>query len=432
MNKNKKIVIIGGGISGLELIKLLGKKIGYKNITLIDKNLFHVWKPILHEIASGYLDANINTINFLDHAKDNNYNFKLGTLININRYKKFITYEYLNNLENKKKKIKKLNYNILIIAIGSISNDFNIPGIKKKCFFLDNIKHAMLLHKKLFNILLTFNNDKIYDIKNLIKINIVIIGGGATGIELSAEIVNLIKELKKYGYNYFDNKKINITIIEAGSKILSLLPNKISIYVYNILKKININILVNTLVTNIYEHGLKTKTNFYINADLIIWTAGIKVPDFIKHIKGLEINSINQLIIKSTLQTTLDNNIFAIGDCSSLKINNKFIPACAQSAHQMVKICCKNIISILNKTSMSVFKYIDYGTLISLSEFNTIGYLVLNIINKKIIIKGKLARFLYITLYKMHQIKIQGYNKTFLFLIVNIINKFIRPKIKIK
>ncbi|WMC18885.1 MAG: FAD-dependent oxidoreductase [Enterobacteriaceae bacterium PSpicST2] len=429
MLNKKNIVIIGGGISGLELTKLLSKKIDKKknNIILIDKNFYHIWKPMLHKIATGYLDANINTINFLDHSHYYNYKFKLGSLININKYKKIIIFKYLNN---KKEIIKKLKYNILVLALGSISNDFNIPGVKKNCFFLDNIKHAMLLHKKIFNILLNFNNNNSKD-KN-IKINIVIIGGGATGVELSTEIMNLIKELKKIKYNYFNNKKINLTIIEAGSKILSLLPNKISFYVYNKLKEIKINIITNTIVTYIYKYGIKTKTNFYINADLIIWTAGIKVNNFIKYIKGLEVNNINQLIIKSTLQTTLDKNIFAIGDCSSLKINNKIIPARAQSAHQMVKICFNNIISILNNKNMKFFKYKDYGTLISLSKFNTIGYLILNIIKKNIIIKGKLACYLYILLYKMHQIKIQGYKKTLLLIIVNIINNFIYPKIKIK
>ncbi|XZR52816.1 MAG: NAD(P)/FAD-dependent oxidoreductase [Enterobacteriaceae bacterium] len=427
---SKKIIIIGGGVSGLELTKLLGKKIGKKNsIILIDKNLNHIWKPILHEIATGYLDANLNIISFLEYSKVYNYNFILGSLINIDKYKKNIRYEFLNNINNKKI-IGKIKYDILVVALGSISNDFNIPGVKKYCYFLDNIKQAMLLHKKIFNILINFNNSENKSKFN--NINIVIVGGGATGVELSAEIINLIKKLKKYNYKYLNKKKINIIIIEAGFKILSLLPSKISFYVHNKLNEIGINILTKTIVTNVYKHGLKTKTNFYISTDLIVWAAGIKAPDFIKHIKGLEINNINQFLIKPTLQTTLDSNIFAIGDCSSLKINNKFIPARAQSAHQMVKICFTNIISIINKKPMKCFKYNDYGTLISLSEFNTIGYLIINIINKKIIIKGFLARFIYIILYKLHQTKILGYNRTLLFIIINIINKFIRHKIKIK
>ncbi|XZR53210.1 MAG: NAD(P)/FAD-dependent oxidoreductase [Enterobacteriaceae bacterium] len=426
MTTKKKIVIIGGGIGGLELTKLLSKKIGKKNkITLIDKNSYHIWKPILHQISSGYLDANMNAINFLDHSNNNNYNFKVGNLININKYKKIIKYQYINNLKKK----KKIKYDILIIALGSISNDYNIKGIKKNCFFLDNIKQALLLHKKIFNILLNFKEN----INKFNKINIVIIGGGATGIEISAEIANLIKELKKYSYKDLDIKKINIIIIESNSKILSLLPNKISFDVYNKLKKIGIIILTNTMVINAYKHGLKTNKNIYINTNLIIWAAGIKAPDCLKLINGLEINRNNQLIIKPTLQTTLDSNIFAIGDCSSLKIsNNKFVPSRAQSAHQMANLCFQNILSILNKKPLKLYKYNDYGTLISLSKFDTIGYLIIKIINKKIIIKGKIARLLYIILHKIHQIKIQGYKKGILFIIINMINKFIQPKIKIK
>ncbi|BFI91212.1 NAD(P)/FAD-dependent oxidoreductase [Enterobacterales bacterium endosymbiont of Anomoneura mori] len=423
MNK-KKIIIIGGGVSGLELAKNLGNKIGKKiNITLIDKNPHHIWKPILHEIATGYLDANINSVNYLDHAYNNNYSFILGNIININKYKKIITYKCNNNLKN----YKKISYDILVIALGSISNDFNILGVKKNCFFLDNINQALLLHKKIFNILLN-----LYENKNKI-INIVIIGGGATGIELSTEILNTIKELKKYNYNNLKNKKINIFIIEASNRILSALPIKISLNIHNKLKKLGINILNKTIVIKVYKYGIITKTNIFINANLIIWSAGIKVHNFIKKIKGLETNKINQLIIKSTLQTTLDENIFAIGDCSSLKLNNNnFVPARAQSAHQMSSICYKNILAILNKNSLKSFKYIDKGVLISLSKYNTIGYIIINKINKKIIIKGKIARFLYITLYIIHQIKILGFKKTILLNLMNVINKFIFFKIKIK
>ncbi|WMC19685.1 MAG: FAD-dependent oxidoreductase [Enterobacteriaceae bacterium PC38] len=418
--KKKNIVIIGGGISGLELTKLLSHKIKHKvNITLIDKNSYHIWKPILHEISTGYLDANTNTINFNDHAYINKYNFKLGYLININKYKKYIIYKYKKNLNYKKKKLK---YDILVISLGSISNDFNIPGVKQNCFFLDNIKQAMLLHKKIFNILLS----------NKKKKKIIIVGGGATGIELSAEIANLIKELKKYGYN-INKKIINIIIIEAGKNILSLLPPKISYNVYNKLKKIGIIIINKTIVTYVYKYGLKTNKNIFINANLIIWAAGIKAPCFIKNINGLKINKINQLLIKPTLQTTLNESIFAIGDCASLKIgNNKFVPSRAQSAHQMANLCFKNILSILNNKPLSLYKYNDYGTIISLSKFYTIGYLIIKLINKNIIIKGKIAHFIYILLHKMHQIKIQGYIKTLLIIIINIINKFIKLKIKIK
>ncbi|WMC20275.1 MAG: FAD-dependent oxidoreductase [Enterobacteriaceae bacterium PSpyr] len=415
--EKKNIIIIGGGIGGLELTKLLSNKLGYKvNITLIDKNSYHIWKPILHEISSGYLDVNTNAINFYDHAYNNNYNFKLGCLININKYKKKIIYKYI----EKKKKIKKtLKYDILVIALGSISNDFNIPGVKQNCFFLDNIKQAILLHKKIFNILL---NNKFK------KKKIIIVGGGATGIELSAEISNLIKELKKYNY-IISKKLINIIIIEAGKKILSLLPIKISLNIYNKLKEIGIIIIKNTIVTNIYKYGLKTNKNIFINANLIIWTAGIKISNFIKNIKGLKINKINQLLIKPTLQTTLDKNIFAIGDCASLKIgDNQFVPSRAQSAHQMANLCFKNILYLLNNKKLKLYKYNDYGTIISLSKFYTIGYLIIKIINKNIIIKGKIAYFIYILLHKLHHIKIQGYIKTLLITIINII----KPKIKIK
>ncbi|MGK2896818.1 MAG: NAD(P)/FAD-dependent oxidoreductase [Candidatus Makana argininalis] len=433
MNKKiKKIVIIGGGVGGLKLSTSLGRKFKKnKNIsvTLIDKNHNYLWKPLLHEVASGSIDENINSLNYLYHSKNNYFKFEIGNMIDIDRINKNVLLDKIvgndGTLISKKRIIL---YDILIISIGSTSNDFNIQGVKENCKFLDDIQQAKNINKDIINL---FN--KFYFKKKIKKnINISIIGGGATGVELSSEILNTFNEFKKYKSNNFNNNLLKITLLEAGKNILPSLHKKISYYTKKELKTIGINILTNTMVIKIDSFGLYTKDNKYIKSDMMIWTAGIKAPDFIKNISGLETNNINQIIVKNTLQTTLDDNIFAIGDCSYCVCNNGIIsPPRAQAANQMASILYKNILLIIKNKLLKNYKYKDSGTFISLSKFNAFGVLFNNFIKKNIFIKGIIARLFYISIYRIYQISIYGCINTILIIINDFINKKLRPNVKL-
>lgn len=149
------------------------------------------------------------------------------------------------------------------------------------------------------------------------KINIAIVGGGATGVELSAELYNAIEQLTSYGFEGLDKEALNVTLVEAGERILPALPIRISTAAHHELTKLGVRVLTQTMVTRADADGLNTKSAEKINADLMVWAAGIKAPDFMQQIGGLETNRINQLVVKPTLQTTLDSTIFAIGDCAS-------------------------------------------------------------------------------------------------------------------
>lgn len=425
-----KIIIVGGGVSGLKVAMKLGHKLGKKKrgkITLIDYQIGHIWKPILHKIASGSLNYHYEITNYLSHAKNNHFSFKLGKMTNINRKEKYIT---INEKYTKNKKVKikeeKIKFDILVIAIGSITNDFKIKGVLENCSFLDNQTQANNFHKKILNTLK-------YNLKNNKITKIAIIGGGLTGIEFSTEILNLIKKLEIYKFYKIKEEKILITLIESENRILPKLPIKISKIINKNLEKLGIKIKTNTKIKKIENKTIETESKEKIKFDIIIWTTGVKVSNFMKNIGGLITNQNNQLIIKKTLQTTLDNTIFAIGDCAFYKNKHgEIIPPRAQNAHQMVKICYKNIIlSLNNSKKLKKYKYKDYGYLISLSSFKTIGVINKFIIIKEIILKGKIIKLIYLSLYKIHLINIHGFIKTILIILSNIINKIIKPKIKL-
>ncbi|UDG79917.1 NAD(P)/FAD-dependent oxidoreductase [Candidatus Steffania adelgidicola] len=428
----KKILIIGGGAGGLELATSLGRKLGrYKraNITLVDQNHSHLWKPLLHEVATGVLDEGIEALSYMAHAHNHAFQFQLGCMSKIDRENKLV---FLDEIRDDHGVIlvphRWLEYDILVMAIGSVSNDFGTLGVKEHCIFLDNLRQAQRFHNKMLNLFLKFSAPGNLEE----KVNIAIIGGGATGVELSAELHNAVQQLHRYGFTRLDHQALSLTLVEAGDRILPALHPRISVAAHQELSKLGVRILTKTMVIRVDVEGLYTKDGEYIQAELMVWAAGIKVSDLTRDLADLETNRINQLVVGSTLQTTRDPNIFAIGDCAAYKLpNGGTVPPRAQAAHQMASYVYGNILALLRKQTLKSFRYKDHGSLVSLSRFSTFGSLMGNLIRGSMIIEGHIARTVYIALYRMHQIALHGYIKTGLMIIVGRINRVIRPHLKL-
>ncbi|MCG8710117.1 NAD(P)/FAD-dependent oxidoreductase [Brenneria sp. 4F2] len=428
----KKIVIVGGGAGGLELATSLGHKLGRKKkaeITLVDRNHSHLWKPLLHEVATGSLDDDMDALSYLAHARNHSFQFQLGMLTDINREEQTIQLaEILDEQGELLVAPRKISYDILVVALGSTSNDFGTPGVKDHCIFLDNPKQARRFHNEMLNLFLKFTANT----EEKERVNIAIVGGGATGVELSAELHNAVKQLHSYGFDGLDNSTLNVTLVEAGERILPALPPRISAAAHQELTNIGVRVLTKTMVTSAETGGLNTKDGEFIEADLMVWAAGIKASDAMKDIAGLETNRINQLVVEPTLQTTRDANIFAIGDCASCpQEGGGFVPPRAQAAHQMASRCYANILAVLNGQPLKPYVYKDHGSLVSLSKFSTVGSLMGNLMRGSVMVEGRIARFVYISLYRMHQIALHGYIKTGLMMLVGGINRVIRPRLKL-
>jgi len=335
-----KIVIVGGGAGGLELATTLGNKLGAKrkaHITLVDKNRTHLWKPLLHEVAAGSLDDGIDALSYRAHAKNHGFNFKLGELANIDRENKRIHLAKL--MDNEGTQIlpeSQVDYDILVMALGSVSNDFRTKGVAEHCIFLDSPQQAKKFHNRMLNKYLQLG------VKETKQVRIAIVGGGATGVELSAELYNSLQQVSSYGFEEIKATDLKVSLVEAGETILPALPKRISDSAHRELSKLGVDVRTKTMVTEATKDGLLTKEGELIAADLMVWAAGIKAPDFLKEIAGLETNRVNQLIVKANLQTSLDESIYALGDCACCALpEGGFVPPRAQSAHQMASLVAK-------------------------------------------------------------------------------------------
>ncbi|GEA49783.1 NADH dehydrogenase [Vibrio inusitatus NBRC 102082] len=426
-----RIIIVGGGAGGLELATKMGHKFKRNestSVTLVDRKASHLWKPLLHEVATGSLDAGVDALSYRAHAKNHGFDFQMGSLCDIDRERKVIILDELKDAHGELLIPKReLEYDYLVMAIGSTSNDFNTPGVRDNCIFLDSPEQAHRFREEMNNQFL-----KLHAQSGQGQVDIAIVGAGATGVELSAELHNAVKELRNYGFGDLDSSKLNVSLVEAGERILPALPPRISQSAHQELTKLGVNVRTATMVTLADETGLTTKDGEKIPAQIMVWAAGIKAPDFIKDIAGLETNRINQLVVKDTLQTTRDDHIFVIGDLAQCtQKDGKFVPPRAQAAHQMSSHAFRNILAMMNNKSLSAYEYKDHGSLVSLSRFSTVGSLMGNLTKGSMMVEGRIARVVYISLYRMHQMALHGIFKTGLMMLVGRINRALRPNLKL-
>ncbi|WNO59776.1 NAD(P)/FAD-dependent oxidoreductase [Rheinheimera sp. MMS21-TC3] len=425
-----RIVIIGGGAGGLELASRLGNKLGRKNlahITLVDKNHTHIWKPLLHEVATGTLDVEIDQLSYRAHAAAHHFEFQLGSLTAINRDLRQVILAPIADNGEEVLAARALEYDYLVLAIGSVSNHFNTPGVAEHCIFLDSPAQAQRFQHHLLMAYLKLNSPA----HPKDKLNIAIVGAGATGVELAAELYHAAAELNLYGYADLRKSRMNIQLIEAGPRILPALPERLALAAHKELSKLGVTVRTNTKVTAATKAGLQLGDE-HIEAELMVWAAGIKAPDFLKDIAGLENNRINQLVVNQQLQSTRDSSIYVIGDCAGCPLpDNKWVPPRAQSAHQMASLVAKNITAAIAGKPLKAFQYKDHGSLISLSRFGTVGNLMGNLVGGTMMIEGRLARLAYISLYRMHQVALHGWLRMMLISLVARINRIVRPKLKL-
>ena len=432
-----KIVIVGGGAGGLELATKLGDSLGKKKkaeITLIDCTKTHVWKPLLHEIAAGSMNPDKHELEYMAQAHWHHFRFRLGRMDRLNRHKKEVSIApYID--EDGKEIIprRSFQYDTLIISVGSTTNDFGIKGAAEHSIALDTQEQAEVFHQKLHHAILKAQTQKKAIQPG--QLEVVIVGAGATGVELAAELHKAKREMTAYGIDRVNpDRDIKISIIEASPRLLPALPKKLSHSVELELRKLRVHLYMGERVTSVSAKGVTTHTKRFVPSALVVWAAGVKAPDFLKKIDGLETNSINQLLVHTTLQTTRDDSIFAFGDCAACPIDgtDQFVPPRAQAAHQQASLLFKSMkMRVKGKVNLPQYIYKDYGSLVNMGEYSTVGNLMGSLMGGSMFIEGFIARLMYQSLYKMHLMALHGFMSTALQTLARIITRRTEAQVKL-
>lgn len=434
-NAVPKIVVVGGGAGGLELVTKLGKKLGKKKkaqVTLVDSTHTHIWKPLLHEVAAGTLDSHEDEIEYLSQAMCSGFRFRLGRMDGLDRQNKQISLAPTYNEDGVEIIPRRsFDYDYLIISVGSISHDFGIKGVRDHCLFLDTTKQAEAFQKQLLqSYLQAHTQGRPLDEGQL---NIAIVGAGATGVELCAQLHEVSHLLTAYGLDEVNPHDVKLTLIEAADRILPGLPENISDAAVKELRELGVEVLPGERVIEVTESGIKTQSGKVIPSAIKVWAAGIKAPEFLKDIDGLETNWMNQLVVRQTLQTSLDDDIYAIGDCAACKWlgQEQNVPPRAQAAHQMASLVYKSIVNRMSGKTIPEYHYHDYGSLVSLGRYGTVGNLMGNLSRGSMMIEGFMARMMYLSLYKMHQTALFGPFRVVMLSLSHLFRRSVHPKIKL-
>ena len=416
------IVIVGGGAAGLELASQLGERLGRRqraHITLVDRSRTHIWKPLLHSVAAGSLRRSQHELNYIAQAHWRHFRYRNGEMTGLDRVAKTITLAATQDDEGREISPKAtIGYDTLVIAVGSVTNDFGTPGAAEYAVPLETTEQASRFNHRLVNACLRAQ-DQDAPVRPG-QLHVAIIGAGATGTELAAELHHTARAIIAYGLDRIDPERdLRIVLIEAGDRILPALPPRISESTHDLLAKLGVEVRTGARVAEVLEDGVRLADGEFIPSELVVWSAGVKAPDFLSNIAGLETNRINQLAVRPTLQTTLDDSIFAIGDCAACPRPDspQVVPPRAQAAHQQAEFMVKQLDRRLTGKPLREFVYRDFGSLVSLGAYSTVGSLMGFLIGRSFFVEGSFARLMYRGLYKMHEAALHGRGRTLLSLL---------------
>ncbi len=430
------IIIVGGGAGGLELATRLGDKLGKKgraNISLVERARTHIWKPLLHEIAAGSMDVGRHELAYQAQGYWHGFQFRYGEMTGIDRKKRLVFLAATFDEEGREiTPVRSFKYDTLVIAIGCVGNAFDTPGVKEHAIMLDTPEEAERFNRRLINACV-----RAFAQEGPVRpgqLHVAIIGAGATGTELSAELHRTARGLVAFGLDKIDPENdIKITLIEAADRIVPALPERISTGVAETLRGLHVDIKTGSRVTEVTAQGVKLQNGDFIPSELVVWAAGVKGPDVLAHLDGLEVSRDGRLVVTETLQTTRDPNIFAFGDCAYLvpKGADAPIPPRAQAAHQEASHLYTELQRQLRDEPLRPFRYRDFGSLVSLGEYSTVGSLMGFVIGKSFFIEGLFAHLMYRSLYKMHEMALHGPFKVMMDTLSRMITRRTEPVVKL-
>ncbi|MEJ2767528.1 NAD(P)/FAD-dependent oxidoreductase [Mycetohabitans sp. B46] len=492
-----RIIVVGGGAGGLELATRLGDRFGSRralqrvSVVLVDRYPTHIWKPLLHEVAAGSMDPFTHQIEYAAQARWHGFEFQQGELLGLSRVAKTIRVSAVRDEEGIELLPERtLAYDTLVIAIGSTTHFFGVTGAAQHAIALDTVAQAERFRRRLIAACMRAqrpqsSTDVAADgapgsaaphpqarkqeplpggaassahgdatdpahggMAGLIyggtaglahsstvgpRIQIAIVGGGATGVELSAELRNTAHVLAAYGLHKLDPvTDIGIVLIEAGPRILPALPERVSAATAALLRRLNVSVITGEAVSEVRVGEVVTGSGNVLRADLTVWAAGIKAPPVLALLDGLAVNKLGQLVVRSTLQTTSDDDIFALGDCAACPWPEakRTVPPRAQAAHQQANFLLNALRARLDGRALPTYTYRDLGSLVSLGH-NAIGNLMGGLIGKSLFVEGLFARFMYQSLYRMHIAALHGYGRMLLDMLAHGLRRTTRPRVKL-
>jgi NADH:ubiquinone reductase (H+-translocating) len=347
MNK-PKVVILGGGFGGLAAARALYKS---AEVTVVDRHNFQTFLPLLYQVSTAGLAADHVAYPIRGALRKTDIKFRMGSPISIDH----------KNQEVKLDSSEVLKFDHLIVALGSVSADFGIPGVNEYALGMKTVHEALTIRAEImrrFEDLCRFEDDT--------KLSISVIGGGPTGVEMAGAIAELIRgPLKSDQANAAAH--IQVSLIEAGPRLLPPFAPSLSARTKKDLEKLGVKVLLNTAVKAIEHRKIILKDDSVLNSEITIWAAGVKGSDAMAQL-NLPTNG-NRVAVEPTMQVKNYPNIWALGDIAgALGKDGRPLPMVAPVAIQQGKFIAKQIARLMAKKPLTDFKYLDKGSMATIGR----------------------------------------------------------------
>jgi NADH dehydrogenase len=419
------IVIVGGGVAGIILATRLGRLLGRRGrarVSLIDRSWIHVWKPMLHTFAAGTWNIYQQQVQFVTHARLHHFEYIRADLI---PHSSAHSPGPVPAEGEVVAGTRELAYDVLVLAFGSRANDFGTPGVVEHCHFIDSQDQADAFNARL-------RADVVRSFAQGGNIDIAIVGGGATGVELAAELSRMVELAAGYGEAEI-RRRLRLTLLESAPRILSAFPEAVSDLAASQLHLLGVDVRTGVRVVAADADGFQLQGGERVPAALKVWAAGIRASGSFDD-SGLELNRAGQVVVGPNLLAKGEQHIFALGDCASLVPEGagRPLPSTAQVANQQAMHLIRHLPNWLRRGKpVPPFSFRDFGALVALSDYNAFGTLGRFGFFKGGFIKGRFAQLSHAVLYRRHQISLHGPSRAALLWLAERINALVQPSIRI-
>lgn len=434
-----RIVIVGGGAAGLELATRLGNGVGKRRqaeVILIDRFPTHFWKPLLHEVASGQIDASSHQIEYASHAKWNHFRFEQGALSSIDSGSREIVIDETSDVDGRALLPRRtLRFDTLVLALGSVTNFFSIPGAEQHALTLETVEQAETFRRRLLSSLLRSGQAR-QATPGAVKtpVSVTVIGGGATGVELAAALRGSAEMVRDYHLASLDPASdIRIRLLEGAPRVLPALPERISTRAQEVLAGLGVEVRLGCRVQSVDAHAVSTADGETLASDITIWAAGVEGPPVLRALEGLPLNRLGQVIVDGALQVEFGSGIYAMGDCAACAASkgDALVPPRAQAAYQQAVYLADALARRLDDRPVPLFSYRDQGTLISFGRAGAAGALMSELLRRPLFIDGWFAASCYRHLYRRHIVGLTGIKRAVMYAASQWLRERVRPTVKL-
>lgn len=400
-----RLVVVGGGVAGLQIAtRLAGQRAGDARLSviLVDRETAYVWKPMLHTIAAGTSDAGMQQTAYAAHARSHGFRFEYGKAVHVDRHRREVNLAAIPFEGEEVVPERTVRYDTLVLAVGSSANDFGTPGVAEHCQTIDSRSDAIAFNDRL----------RLELLKAVVAgapLTVGIVGGGATGVELAAELVQAAGVAERYGVPGASDH-LQVVLIESGPRLLGPFPERVAKAAQRKLEQLGVEVRTGMRVLSADEGGFTLRNDTRVPARLKVWAAGVKAPPLLDMFADMERTSSGQLVVGPTLATLADADIYALGDCAAARLPGLDgpVPTTAQAASQHASYLSRHLPALMAGKNAPLATYRDFGSLVSLGGYDAYGTLGrLGFFNGGFL-RGRVAQLGHAMLYRRYQASLHG------------------------